>query len=782
MIILDAPLADVMRPFIGDAIVSSLLGYSDPSWAVRNSATMVFSAAMLRVVDADKNASNTDRTSSQAMTVTELFRRYPVLSTFLPAMMEHCLVDQDKQVNSQLFPILQLFSRIQPVAHSGGVPATQAYPGIIRKALGNKHHAIRAVAARSLANVCSDEMDSPSSFFWSLKISHSALMEPSDEVALDWNAVDGNLLAISSMLSAGLPVRNVLFDLGIHSTLMRIIQVKDGSTQYPPSCISTAVDILAQIAVDSDQRKPLIVSCMDIVDNRKFERMAGGALAYESAAKATIMLMQGDIWDPSQSSTFGDSLASLQSLLSSDLIDVRLVAVKAFKKTIYKNIDQILSQTAKRAVNADQTLSRIAAVLLRCMEVEMNRPGSAQDCLGPHVPTVRRLSRCFLECFDGYQNLNEPAHLFMVQDREQNGALWRTAMAMVEHEQFLREPAIEPNGEAFLSGNAAELMSIQIASDLVSENLEDQKLETFVKVICHLNNSQASWRSRFSATKAVENSRTLELPAHSKLRGRVLRELLEILQDSDPDVRKCAARAARYAESLGQRNDEGPLSGLPVPTLCRLYPVVFRSKSGDEAMASMTINSLLKIVLENSRGLVPAIQALDAEMEQTRNIGDPSTLTHSSAGRRIFEEENPNPFNERLLSSQLAIQAMVRCPPCEYTTATNETGQSLLRELFTAMTSIRKTSDRRDLTHDMSRFPVVFPSLHGLLGTIVASIFVGLVVDDDQVEIQQLAKGFLESSSSSMHPEIMAVTECLLHAQRGDEATKISLEKCLFLL
>jgi len=35
--------------------VSALIGYEDESWAVRNSATMVFAAAMLRVIDADKN-------------------------------------------------------------------------------------------------------------------------------------------------------------------------------------------------------------------------------------------------------------------------------------------------------------------------------------------------------------------------------------------------------------------------------------------------------------------------------------------------------------------------------------------------------------------------------------------------------------------------------------------------------------------------------------------------------------------------------------------------------
>ena len=56
LVILDAPLAKDMRKFIGDSLVSALIGYSDESWVVRNSSTMAFAAVMLRVIDADKNA------------------------------------------------------------------------------------------------------------------------------------------------------------------------------------------------------------------------------------------------------------------------------------------------------------------------------------------------------------------------------------------------------------------------------------------------------------------------------------------------------------------------------------------------------------------------------------------------------------------------------------------------------------------------------------------------------------------------------------------------------
>lgn len=60
LLILDSPMASDTKKFIGDTIIAGLLGYEDDDWTVRNSSTMVFAAAMLRVVDANKNAISHD--------------------------------------------------------------------------------------------------------------------------------------------------------------------------------------------------------------------------------------------------------------------------------------------------------------------------------------------------------------------------------------------------------------------------------------------------------------------------------------------------------------------------------------------------------------------------------------------------------------------------------------------------------------------------------------------------------------------------------------------------
>lgn len=87
--ILDAPLSEDVRPFMGDAMAAAILGYDDEDWAVRNSSTMVFAACIVRIIDADKNASETTKTggvkvilSSRALALYQLDFSQPRHFTF----------------------------------------------------------------------------------------------------------------------------------------------------------------------------------------------------------------------------------------------------------------------------------------------------------------------------------------------------------------------------------------------------------------------------------------------------------------------------------------------------------------------------------------------------------------------------------------------------------------------------------------------------------------------------------------------------------------------------
>jgi hypothetical protein len=75
---------------------------------------MVFATAMLRAIDADKNASSTDTTSGKTITVSELFRAYPPLPNFLLAAMNGSISGVLGE-QPPILPILLLFSQIQPI-------------------------------------------------------------------------------------------------------------------------------------------------------------------------------------------------------------------------------------------------------------------------------------------------------------------------------------------------------------------------------------------------------------------------------------------------------------------------------------------------------------------------------------------------------------------------------------------------------------------------------------------------------------------------------------------
>ena len=75
-----------MKIFIGDSLISALIGYGDTSWNVRNSATMTFTAAMLRVVDADKNAGGRGKgnRSGKEVRILKCVRcKFSILNSFL---------------------------------------------------------------------------------------------------------------------------------------------------------------------------------------------------------------------------------------------------------------------------------------------------------------------------------------------------------------------------------------------------------------------------------------------------------------------------------------------------------------------------------------------------------------------------------------------------------------------------------------------------------------------------------------------------------------------------
>jgi hypothetical protein len=63
MVMSDASLKPTIRTFAGDCLITAFVGYSSIHWAIKNSATMTLSAAVLHFVDSKNSSCFTDQVS-----------------------------------------------------------------------------------------------------------------------------------------------------------------------------------------------------------------------------------------------------------------------------------------------------------------------------------------------------------------------------------------------------------------------------------------------------------------------------------------------------------------------------------------------------------------------------------------------------------------------------------------------------------------------------------------------------------------------------------------------
>lgn len=802
LIILDAPLSSEVAPIVGDAIISAILGYDDSTWAVRNSATMVFAAAMLRTIDPDKNASNTDRTSSKAITVTELFRRYPSLSSFLLSVMkagisESIKSDGRSDSHSQVFPILLLFSRVQPVAGSGMIAAerTELFIPMIIECLKSRDHSIRSAAARALANICSGDQIDCSSALMLLKgrieVLSNALSKKSQT---NWNEIHGSLLAIESLIRSSDPAKKIFGELKTDRTILAITDWMSSSPRFPPCCIATAIEILVyfSIAIDNVELQAETRTCcrhvLSWLDSANDS--VGAAKLGAAAASGQCALLLPSLWNTTaHNSGFKQLLAELTKLLENDLIDARLAATKSFKKGIHDYLDQLLSSNSPVDFRR-QTLVSIARMLLLTLRKEMDRDESSPSSLhGTHTPTVRRLSRCLLECSQAHTDLTggEPGD-FLSGIGEQEGYLWNVSLQITERESFTGEEGLASNGETLLSANAAELMSIEIASDIqrsTEKSGDDatfsERVSIFAKVIVRLNDPHSSWRSRYSAALAIEASSLLtsrmENHGADLWRKQMLVEILRMLQDSDLDVRTAAGRVASQMFSSAS-DSQASLIQLPQLILEATYSKVRDIASADDERDF--INTLINTILLNCQGVMDSIALLESEIRHSNDTSDSSSsLLNLSTSRKIFEEEDPNPFEERLLANQLATQTLLQT---NATVSNSPLQYQMLDLCFSCLGSIQNNLKTKEIVNDLTRCPSVFPAIHSLIIGSTVILYLGA---SDASGVRQAAKEILDFSHENklpIQPEILRSLAALVNAKEGCNATRTTIQECCFLL
>jgi Putative death-receptor fusion protein (DUF2428) len=792
LIILDAPLAKEVGPFIGQAIISSIIGYYDIAWAVRNSSNMVFAAAMLRKIDADKNAKGSDATSLNAIAAAELFRSYPALPAFLTAVLnseaDGCHEIRQGMWTPPAFPILLLLSRIQPIRNSGNESRELTEPFIyaIFQNLRNKHQALRRTASIALSNLCSgSDEESVSSAGAMLGGCHSMLVEAL--ASKDWNSAHGALLAIQALSKNFRETKALLQESGLLSFFLHVSKVGLHRQPWPQICTSLALEIFAAAASgeNPDEQKQIETNCRGIIVSlEESPGMVAGAseLAFTAGLEMCRQLVPR-VWDLSSSKEDDEVAMSKLSKLLSSTNDVRLHAIKAVKKTIYENVDRCVVQMGSRPQETAARLHEVLNIFLDALCLELSR----NDELGPHPPSLRRLSRCLLECVRSSFRIDEITRI-------NSTGLWAHQVERIvdaSKSLIMKDCWLENDGfcrETPSSGNGVELMAFAVAWNLQHPEDSTEGLTTyFVAKIGELNDPRLSWRLRHSAAVAVESSGLLgwngTADAMKQLQHKVIEEVLQMLQDPDPDVRSAASRAA---QEIGDFNS---ISNFPLVSQCVLeqtYEHAYRPPN-DAAASSSIVDSvigLLTSIQTRCKGLEVKVAMVQNELWHTESRVDLDKLLNVGTERKIFEDEIANTHEEPLLAAQLAICIIIRLSSATLPDRASAVTNDLINQcemMLRILERIPRAGRARDLLHAVTRSNIIFVEIHILFTVSAAILFLG---GGRSTKVKELAGHVLslDSADSNLHPSIKTALRVLSTMETGSNNGRTELLACLFLL
>ena len=762
LIILDAPVAADVGPFVGDAIMSAILGYNDESWAVRNSSTMVFSAAMLRVVDADRNGVRRDSSAGNAITVVEFFRLYPSLAGFLVGALRHYEADEanasqsSKLLNPSVYPILLLLARLQPnKSLDSSRSIVNEFTEPVARCLLHGHHKVRLMAARALANLCGGHNDAELSDNDTFVRCFALLQERAD-----WNSKHGALQAIASIVQSykGEPSASTLFD--------SLAPMRRASGKIPPPCTAAlvAIEHTRLMHADSsrgDSREFFVRECFETLNRLGEGDVSIGVARLRAVVARTICeQISPCIWARDDD----DSIGHLGFLLMSGSIDVRIESAKAFKKTARSGFQTLAGSSSVPMEKKVARIGQIVNVLRDATVHELHNHASPAFSLPPHEPTLRRLTRCLLDGLYCMMSLSLDVNSCL-------GGLWELANGLIDVGNT------EIDHDSTIAGNAVELMGVAISGQ-INYQLHD-RVQVFTSILKELNDPMASWRIRHSVAMAVKSSQLMTVSSQdiANEKQTLYWETLKLLQDSDPDVR-FVATSIISSVSTTVSSSTTPAFALGA---CLATSSV-SSKGSPEAM--------LGVVLETCNKALEEATAFQAEMAASERPTAESLL-NLEASRKIFEDENPNPYEEVLVTNHLMVSSLARRekagpPMCNMVHCSRIL--SLCKNLLQVVRvrtieSLQRTGqDHADLIHEMTRSSKVFPSLHTLLLASILVLYWGAQgTEGVKIEAKKLLELSDPRTSQTIHPKIREAVEVLERSQGGDSSTQDALLRCCFL-
>ena len=755
-IVLDAPLSHEVLPFGGDLISAAIIGYVDQKWSVRNSSTMLFASCMLRVIDADKNASKSSSASSKAATFPELFRSYPRLRTFLILVLRGSVEGRLTAWKGALpprLPVLLLLSRVQPSSYSGDEAATlvQPFVSLVKQSFGHRDLAVRNVAARALTSLTTGKSDGP---FSARSLVHYSLNVVT-AASSHWNEVHGALLAIKELLKSHYTVKLKDNERITVELLHRMLPTCANRLNAPPLCTATALEILSLLQINSNHSDDaLCEKCWLVtswVQKNSYGPFAVPCSAFLGSTAATLLCQRLCYRlrnDSDGSEAYKNYLALLSALFRSSCLDVRAAAIKVFKKSMADGIYFIEIGLNDQNSCRDDRILELIDMLVAILSLELDRNRNS------HPPTMRRLSRCIVECIanaDAFDDILSDS----LKDR-----VWAVSMALIDFSQ-------EKNGEGAetaLRGNALEMMSFVLRDDRFREV---DRAQTFLSHVAALSYPSLSWRLRHSAAASILFSRALSWDFDAQLgcgfRQATCSAASRLLQDADSDVRSAISFAVERSGKIASAPELVMQAGYGVNGL--LAP-----ESGDRLFNNLLVAT--DDLVGTAMMIAQEFDSIAFESSECDDINVQST-------RNIFEEENPNSYVEQTLEWQISLNFLVTSKiPLQ------ENEIALCQQLFDRANQILEVlQDRRPATSQTSKAmkitsdKKIMPILHSLLLGCACAIFLGA---RDATAAQALAKSTV--SSGFLHPLIDEALSVFARAHENNDQTQQSLLHSCFLI
>jgi len=791
--ILDAPLAKELRWYISDCIISAFIGYDDASWAVRNSSTMVYSSTMLRVIDADKNAAR--GASKTAITAQELFRIYPALAPVLVAILAEGVEESFALTSSvsftlhpSLFPILLLLSRLQPVedvaADAGAIAAAEPFLKHVLRCLSHPHHKVRLMAARATAALCSgdgNDITSRSELLTWCKERYST--------SSDWNSKHGLLLCVKHLLKVSTSVE--AFSL-VRPLICYAASWVDDNFLSPPSCVAVALECWAHAHmrgnISLNIEKSLAASLSTAIQATAQFNQAGVNLIGAShlccvSSEFLARLVYDDLF------SFNDdvrmkALCTMKWLLQV-CFDAQWIAVKTIKKFLYESIEAITSDASVEPLIRAKALSDVREMLLQTLLEDWKKYIAGGDTNILHPPTLRRMTRSIIIVSDGIRSLNcTKWHI--------DPNVWPMLSWLRRFDGTSAEKCLNSRCVSLLGGNAVELMAYVLAGQICGDGSNFQEFEAIVKESI---DPLSPWRVRHSVAAAIDTcgimmnapeNMTDTFRTSQAFQVSLFSVALKLLQDNDIDVRNAASKALAFASARDTScaHDKHELlpkqcaGVVPLLSLERAFVKLLSLVNSDNL-----IENLLFQIIDECEDIDRILGSVSNQFRLSQNLGDGirgSESGDSRRHRRIFEEEEPNPFLEPLIGLQLSVYVLAG-QEASVTRKDTDHVKKLLQKCAIALTKLFEQLSS-DSINDISRNSGVFPYLQGVILGSATAIYLGY---NDSSDTVAAASRIMDAGklNQQLHPAVLNAVTLLSESKvASDERMKSGLRHCCFLV